>query len=129
LVPRGEDGRYPLLYRVPNTREAFRARAGHKLLTADYSQIEIRIAAEVSKDPWLIAAINSGKDIHCVMASDVYGIPYDDFYTAWKDHEHPKHDTYSKLRSNIKGLTFGIMYGAGAGRLALAAKIEVEEAE
>jgi DNA polymerase I-like protein with 3'-5' exonuclease and polymerase domains len=101
-------------WRVPTTKEAFRATLGRQMLTADYSQIEVRIMAALSRDPWLTAAINSGKDIHCYMASDVYGIPYDEFYEAWKDDKHPKHDDYSKLRTNIKGTSFGVPYGAGA---------------
>jgi DNA polymerase-1 len=123
-----KNGKYALYWRVPSTREAIRARPGWKILDADYSQVEIRIAAELSGDPWLTAAINSGKDIHCYMASDVYGIPYDEFYTAWKDHQHPKHDEYSKSRSNVKGITFGLLYGAGPKGLAWRAKISEADA-
>jgi len=115
------DNQHPEPYvqwRVPDIREAFRARPGYKMLTADYSQIEVCIMAALSGDPWLTAAINSGKDIHCYMASDEYRIPYDEFHTAWKNDKHPKHEEYSTLRSNTKGTTFGVPYGAGAESVA-----------
>src|SRR5271165_1863109 len=59
-----------LLYRVPAIREAVRAQPGYKLLIADYSQIEVKLMAFLSQDPWLMAAINSGKDMHCYMGAD-----------------------------------------------------------
>ncbi len=107
-----------IVWRFPNIREAFRPRPGYKLLIADYSQIEVKIMAELSGDLWLTAALNSGKDLHCFMAAEVYGVPYDEFYHAYKHPEDPKHDEYVTLRSNVKGVTFGVPYGAGPGRIA-----------
>jgi DNA polymerase I len=76
----------------------------------------------------LKAVINSGKDVHCYLASEVCGIPYDEFYAAWKDDKHPDHNTYSKRRSNIKGLAFGVLYGAGPARVAHITGMSFEEA-
>lgn len=103
---------------VPDVREAIRARPGWKILGADYSQIEVRIMAHESKDPWLTAALNSGKDIHCYMAADVHKIDYDDFYKIYKNEDHPLYNQYYGWRSEIKTTTFGVPYGAGPGQIA-----------
>jgi hypothetical protein len=57
LGPPDANGKRELLYRIPTTREAIQARPGWKVIKADYSQIEVRIVAELSKDPWLIDAL------------------------------------------------------------------------
>jgi len=63
-------------------RSAFIADRGHVLIVADYSTLEMRIAASMSKCPDLIEAINSGLDLHCQTAANMFGIPYDDLYYA-----------------------------------------------
>ena len=68
-------------------------------LAADYSQIEIRMLAEVSGDPGLVNAFNSGADIHCAVGHDLTG----------KSHEEIKKD--KDLRSFIKNCHFGLVYG------------------
>ncbi len=117
-----------IVWRFPNIREAFTASPGYKLLIADYSQIEVKIMAELSGDLWLTAALNSGKDLHCLMASEIYGIPYDEFYHAYKHPDDPKHDEYATLRSNIKGVTFGVPYGAGPDRISATTGLPLEAA-
>src|SRR5208337_1444075 len=107
-----------IAWRVPDIREGIRARPGCKILGADYSQIEVRIMAWESQDEWLLEALNSGKDIHCYMASDVHGIPYDDFYFAYKHEDHSLYNQYYGWRSEIKTTTFGVPYGAGPGQVA-----------
>jgi DNA polymerase I-like protein with 3'-5' exonuclease and polymerase domains len=67
----------PNLQQVPNTpeyRACFRAPAGRKLVIADYSQIELRILADWSQDTALVKALISGEDLHCVTASQMFGI-------------------------------------------------------
>ena len=103
---------------VPDIREGIRAMPGWKILGADYSQIEVRIMAWESQDEWLIAALNSGKDIHCYMAADVHKVDYDEFYYAYKHEEHPLHNKYYGWRSEIKTTTFGVPYGAGPAQVA-----------
>lgn len=107
-----------LVWRVPDVREAITAPPGYKVLGADYSQIEVRIMAWESQDKWLLEALNSGKDIHCKMASDVNKIPYDEFYAAYKNPSNPLYELYYGMRSDIKTTTFGVPYGAGAGQIA-----------
>jgi len=105
-------------WRVPDIRESIRARPGWKILGADYSQIEVRIMAYESGDEWLTTALNSGKDIHCYMASDVHGVDYDIFYKIYKDEGHPLYHKYYGWRSEIKTTTFGVPYGAGPEQIA-----------
>ena len=78
-------------------RRAFIAEEGCVLLSADYSQIELRILAHLSKDPALRAAFESGQDIHVRTASEVFGV---------KESEVTK-----DLRRRAKAVNFGIVYG------------------
>jgi DNA polymerase I-like protein with 3'-5' exonuclease and polymerase domains len=108
----------PNLQQVPNTpeyRSCFRAPAGRKLVIADYSQIELRILADWSQDTALVKALLSGEDLHCVTASQMFGIPLDQV---------TKHQ-----RAAAKQLNYGIMYGLGAQGLAARIDCPAEEAE
>lgn len=108
----------PNLQQVPHTpeyRKCFSAPPGRKLVIADYSQIEIRILADWSQDTALVKALLSGEDLHCVTASQMFGIPLD---TVSKDQ-----------RSAAKQLNYGIMYGLGAPGLAARIDCSVEEAD
>ena len=99
-----------IVWRIPDIREAIRAIPGHKILSADYSQIEVKLMAYLSQDPVLIAAINSGKDIHCYNAVEVFGhvlnFDYDTINKARKDITHPRHQELLTVRNNIKTVTF-----------------------
>jgi DNA polymerase I len=108
----------PNLQQVPNTpeyRSCFRAPAGRKLVIADYSQIELRILADWSQDTALVKALLSGEDLHCVTASQMFGIPLDQVTKA--------------QRAAAKQLNYGIMYGLGAPGLAARIDCAPEEAE
>ena len=86
-------------------RRAFVPRdAGHVLIAADYSQIELRVAASMSQDPGLVEAFLSGHDIHTATAARVFQVPLDAV-----DRE---------MRSKAKAVNFGILYGQGAFGLA-----------
>ena len=78
-------------------RRAFVADEGHVLVTADYSQIELRMLAHLSEDPAMIEAFNQGQDIHRAVAAEVF-------------HVEPEHVT-SEQRSSAKMINFGIVYG------------------
>ena len=108
----------PNLQQVPNTpeyRSCFRAPVGRKLVIADYSQIELRILADWSQDTALVKALLSGEDLHCVTASQMFGIPLD--------------QVSKSQRAAAKQLNYGIMYGLGAPGLALRIDCSNEEAE
>ncbi|WP_316816656.1 DNA polymerase I [Pedobacter nyackensis] len=82
-------------------RRAFIARdENHVLLSADYSQIELRIIAEISKEENMLEAFNKGIDIHTATAAKVYGIAIE--------------DVDSTQRRNAKAVNFGIIYGQSA---------------
>lgn len=97
-------------------RRAFVARSPeHEILSADYSQVELRIVASISGDEAMIEAFNSGMDIHTATAARVYGI----------DPEEVNRDQ----RSNAKAVNFGIIYGQGAFGLAQNLGIKRTEAK
>lgn len=96
-------------------RACFVAAPGHVLLSADYSQIELRILAHLSEDPVLVAAFRDGRDIHTETAARVFGLAAAD---VTKEH-----------RRQAKAINFGIIYGMGAQGLAAGLEIPVAEAE
>jgi DNA polymerase I len=94
-------------------RRAFIAEPGHLLLSADYSQIELRLAAHVAEVPELKQAFLDGVDIHALTASQVFGVPL-----AQMD---------ASTRRRAKAINFGIIYGISA--FGLGAQIGVPQAE
>jgi len=96
-------------------RRAFVARPGCHLLSADYSQIELRLLAHMSGDPDLIQAFRSGIDIHAATASRVFGV-LPDLVSA-------------EMRRSAKTINFGILYGMGAFSLARDLGIPTREAK
>jgi DNA polymerase-1 len=95
-------------------REAFIAEKGNVLVSADYSQIELRLLAHVADIPQLKQAFSDGIDIHARTASEMFGVPVEGM---------PK-----EIRNNAKAINFGIIYGISAFGLARNLGIEREEA-
>ena len=95
-------------WRIPDIREAIEAEEGFIILSADYSQIEIKIMAFMCQDESFIEAINSGKDIHSVICAQIFGkdlnFDYDLINKTRKDESHPRHLELSALRSKIKSV-------------------------
>ncbi len=91
-------------------REAFIAPPGQVIVSADYSQIELRIMAHLSGDPALVKAFREGADIHRATAADIFGVPAADVTTD--------------QRRYIKAVNFGLIYGMGAFGLAQQLGIE-----
>ena len=96
-------------------RAAFIAEPGHVLLTADYSQIELRVLAHFSRDPLLVEAYRRGDDIHTLTASQVFGVPP---LMVTPDH-----------RRQAKVVNFGIVYGLSPFGLSQNLGIEPAEAK
>lgn len=118
----------PNLFNIPGRgtddgklcRDIFVAPEGHVILEADYSQIEIRLAALLSGDPVMIDFIRSGADFHLATAklvAPMFGVKPEDV-----DKEH-------WLRGASKTVNFGVLYGEGAGGLAMQLKISKVQAQ
>ena len=89
---RTEDGR--------RIRQAFEATKGNKIISADYSQIELRVMAHLSKDSGLLEAFNQGEDVHAKTASEVFDVSLE--------------EVTPDLRRNAKAINFGLIYGISA---------------
>ena len=86
-----------------------------ELMTADYSQIEMRIMAHLSRDEGLIEAFNTGEDLHSFVASRAFGVEIA--------------DVTPELRRRVKAMSYGLAYGLSAYGLAAQLKISTEEAK
>lgn len=97
-------------------RDAFVVGKGYaELMTADYSQIEMRIMAHLSRDEGLIEAFKTGEDLHSFVASRAFSVPIDEVTV--------------ELRRRVKAMSYGLAYGLSAYGLAAQLKISTEEAK
>ncbi|HEY4477246.1 MAG TPA: DNA polymerase I [Candidatus Paceibacterota bacterium] len=96
-------------------RRAFVAEQGYELVSFDYSQLELRIAAALSSDERLVKAFKNGEDVHTQTASIMFKVPVE--------------KVTPEMRRRAKTVNFGILYGMGARALAAGMKVSYEEAE
>jgi len=97
-------------------RDAFCVGDGYgELMTADYSQIEMRIMAHLSQDEGLIEAFRTGEDLHSFVGSRAFGVPID--------------EVTAELRRRVKAMSYGLAYGLSAYGLAAQLKISTDEAK
>lgn len=97
-------------------RQGFVAGRGFEaLMTADYSQIEMRIMAHLSEDAGLVEAFTTGEDLHTFVASRAFGVPVD--------------QVDPELRRRVKAMSYGLAYGLSAFGLAAQLRISTEEAK
>ena len=114
---------HPNLQNIPirtprgqQVRKAFVAKDDeHVLMAADYSQIELRIIASLSKDPSMLAAFNNNEDIHAATAAKVFGVPIS--------------EVSREQRSQAKTVNFGIIYGVSAFGLSNQTTLSRKEAK
>jgi DNA polymerase-1 len=95
-------------------RAAFVAPPGHEILSADYSQIELRVLAHLSHDPILVDAFQRGEDVHARTAMEVFKVPRDQITRD--------------MRARAKTVNFAVIYGQGEGSLSKQLGIPREEA-
>jgi len=96
-------------------RQAFVPQPAYKIVAADYSQIELRIMAHLSKDKGLLQAFSEGKDIHSATAAEVFSVPLADVTT--------------NQRRSAKAINFGLIYGMSAFGLAKQLNISRHDAQ
>ena len=96
-------------------RQGFIAAPGHKLLSVDYSQIELRIVAHISQDEAMIEAFRKGQDIHAATAAAIYRVPLD--------------QVDKRQRRHAKAINFGLIYGMTPYGLTLSTDLTLAEAE
>jgi DNA polymerase-1 len=96
-------------------RRAFIAARGRRLLSVDYSQIELRLAAHMASDPGMTEAFHRGEDIHAATAAAVYGVPLSDVTPA--------------MRRHAKAVNFGLLYGQTSFGLTRSTDLTLTEAE
>ena len=114
--------RDPNLQNIPTRTEEgkkirglFVAEEGYRLISLDYSQIELRILAALSGEEQFIEAFNSGKDIHRQTAATIFGVPAD--------------EVTGTMRSNAKAVNFGIIYGMQAYKLSVDTGVDISFAK
>ena len=96
-------------------RAAFIAKPGYELVSLDYSQIELRLAAHIANDKKMIAAFKNGVDIHATTAAEINGVPLDKVTSA--------------MRREAKAINFGVIYGQGPHGLSAGAGIPYAQAK
>lgn len=96
-------------------RKAFVAKKGHKLLSLDYSQIELKLAAHLSDDPKMIEAFQNNIDIHTLTASQINNVAIE--------------EVTSDMRREAKAVNFGVLYGQGPRGLSQTANIPYAQAQ
>jgi DNA polymerase-1 len=95
-------------------REAFIAPPGHKIVSADYSQIELRVLAHLSRDQRLVEAFQTGQDVHARTAMELFEVD--------------EVGVTREMRARAKAVNFGVIYGQGEGALSKSLGIERKEA-
>lgn len=108
----------PNLQQIPRDatfRSCFSASKGYKLVNADYSQAELRILADYSKDPAFVKAYKENADLHTLTASQMYNVPFE--------------EVTKEMRQATKTINFGLMYGRGATSIGIQIGISSEEAK
>ena len=109
-------------------RQLVKADAGYKLITADFSNIELRILADLSQDPTMLRLFREGKDLHAATAIMMFDLPADTPVERLKDKNHGPVPGWA-YRDVAKTINFGLVYGMSATKLGRTIKVSKEAAD
>lgn len=111
-------------------KEMFVSRFGDNgyIIQIDYSALEVVMLAALSGDEALLRHMQNGTDMHCLRLAGVLGESYESVLEKCKNHQHPEHAHYARMRNDIKPRAFAYQYGATAMGIAYATGCSVEEA-
>ncbi|QDH84674.1 putative DNA polymerase I [Achromobacter phage vB_AxyP_19-32_Axy23] len=126
-LPRGDAN----VYHQSRVKEMFVSRFGDDgvIMEADYTALEVVTLAAFSQDVALIKALLDGTDMHCLRLSKKLNESYESVLEKCKNEDHPQHDEYKKMRTDIKPPSFAYQYGATAMGISFSTGMPIEEAE
>jgi DNA polymerase-1 len=101
-----------------NVRSCYTVKPGFVFISFDFSSAEVKILANICRDPAMMEAVRNGLDFHTFSASRMRGIPYEEMAAVLAEKQHPKHKEYKSLRQLSKTLTFSILYGSSVAGIA-----------
>ena len=112
-----------------NIRECYTVDEGNVFMAFDFSSAEVKILANICKDPSMLKAVADGLDFHSFSASAMLGVPYAEFVDVLKNKDNENYKRYKSLRQIAKVLTFSILYGSSANGIAMQLGITKDESE
>lgn len=128
-------GSDPNLTQLPRSKHGYNVRVcyivsdGHVFISFDFSSAEVKVLANISKEPAMLKAIADGLDFHSFSASMMLGIPYDEFVAVLADKKNPLFKTYKEHRQIAKILTFSLLYGSSDAGIAGQLFMELSKAK
>lgn len=128
-------GSDPNLTQLPRPKHGYNIRTcyivdtGHVFISFDFSSAEVKVLANISKEPAMLKAIADGLDFHSFSASSMRKIPYEEFVGVVGDNTHPKFREYKELRQLAKILTFSLLYGSSVAGIAAQLNLSKEQAQ
>lgn len=112
-----------------NVRDCFTVREGFLFIAFDFSSAEVKILANMAKEPAMLKAIQDGLDFHTFSASSMYKIDYDVMRAVLENEDHHLYKEYKTLRQNAKVLTFSLLYGSSANGIAMQLHLTKQQAD
>jgi len=112
-----------------NVRCCYTAAPGYVFISFDFNSAEVKILANMAKEPAMLRAIQDGLDFHTFSASSMRGIPYKEMVEVLSDQENPRYKEFKELRQLSKILTFSILYGSSTAGIARQLGLTTEKAQ
>lgn len=127
-------GSDPNLTQLPRSKHGYNIRIcyiveeGYVFISFDFSSAEVKVLANIAKEPAMLKAIADGLDFHSFSASMMRGIPYEEFIAVLNDKKHPKFKEFKEARQIAKILTFSLLYGSSDAGIAAQLFLELSVA-